>query len=47
MEFFQEHDLVMSGGSDFHGNKKPDVEIGVEKGNLSIPQEYIEKWAIL
>lgn len=47
VEFAREHNLYISGGSDFHGNKKPDVEIGVEKGNLSIPQEYIEKWAIL
>lgn len=47
VEFTREHNLYISGGSDFHGNKKPDVEIGVGKGNLSIPKEYIEKWAIL
>ncbi len=32
--------LAESGGSDFHGNVKPGVELGKGKGNLNIP-EYI------
>ena len=39
------HIIFISGGSDFHGHKKPDVEIGVGRGNLSISKEYIEEWA--
>ncbi len=35
--------LLSSGGSDFHGTNKPDIEIGVGKGNLQIPYEFIEK----
>ena len=29
--------LKYSGGSDFHGNNKPDIKLGVGKGNLKIP----------
>ncbi len=43
--YAKKHNLYISGGSDFHGSKKPDVEIGVGKGNLHIPRDYIEKWA--
>ncbi len=29
--------ILPSGGSDFHGENKPDIELGVGKGNLRIP----------
>ncbi len=29
--------LLPSGGSDFHGDNKPDIRLGTGKGNLSIP----------
>ena len=32
--------LKYSGGSDFHGLTKPDISIGVGKGNLQIPYEW-------
>jgi predicted metal-dependent phosphoesterase TrpH len=32
--------LLRSGGSDFHGARKPDISIGVGKGNLKIPHEW-------
>ena len=35
--------LPESGGSDFHGNVKPGVELGVGKGNLDIPLTVYEK----
>lgn len=31
-----DHDLLMTGGTDFHGNLKPEIQIGVGKGNLKI-----------
>ncbi|MBE6983949.1 MAG: PHP domain-containing protein [Ruminococcaceae bacterium] len=34
--------LKPSGGSDFHGSNKPDIALGVGKGNLQIPYD----WAI-
>lgn len=35
--------LLMTGGSDFHGANKPDIAIGVGRGNLRIPEEMLEK----
>lgn len=32
-----EYGLLHSGGSDYHGKAKPDVEMGIGKGNLDIP----------
>lgn len=32
--------LLKSGGSDFHGARKPDIMLGVGKGNLNIPYEW-------
>lgn len=37
-----EFGLLYSGGSDFHGAVKPDVRLGVGKGNLDIPDSYCE-----
>ncbi len=34
--------LLMTGGSDFHGANKPDIEIGVGRGNLRIPYTMLE-----
>ncbi len=33
--------LEISGGSDFHGNNKPEIDLGVGKGNLKIPYSVI------
>lgn len=37
------YELLYSGGSDFHGDGKPDISIGSGKGNLKIPLEWAEK----
>ena len=42
----KERNLLISGGSDYHGSFKPDVDIGVGYGNLQIPDEIIENWGI-
>ena len=34
--------LLPSGGSDFHGAVKPDVRLGVGKGNLSVPDAWFD-----
>jgi len=36
------YDLLVTGGSDFHGNSKPDVKLGVGCGNLEVPLEMFE-----
>ena len=44
LEYARKNNLYISGGSDYHGKKKPDVEIAIGKGNLSIGEEYIREW---
>lgn len=36
------YDLLISGGSDFHGATKPGVQIGTGKGNMKIPYSIYE-----
>lgn len=38
-----EYSLCESGGSDFHGERKPDIALGTGRGNLTIPYEFLEK----
>ena len=35
------HDLLITGGTDFHGLRKPDVDLGSGFGNLIIPYESV------
>jgi len=37
------YDLIKTGGSDYHGSFKPDIEIGKGYGNLCVPYEVLEK----
>jgi predicted metal-dependent phosphoesterase TrpH len=34
-------DLVMTGGSDFHGRNKPDIRLGTALGSLHVPDECL------
>lgn len=36
-------DLLLSGGSDFHGTNKPHIRLGSGKGDLVVPYEFLEK----
>lgn len=36
--------LLISGGSDYHGLNKPDIDIGSGKGNLSVSSSIILNW---
>ena len=42
-EFCKKKKLLMTGGSDFHGANKPDIEIGVGRGNLRTPEKMLEE----
>ena len=44
VEYAKNNNLYISGGSDYHGSKKPDIQVGVGRGNLNIPKELIEEW---
>ncbi|MBI4402003.1 MAG: PHP domain-containing protein [Nitrospirae bacterium] len=35
-------DLLVTGGSDFHGVTKPDIEVGVGRGGLKVPEMLLE-----
>ncbi|MGN0574336.1 MAG: PHP domain-containing protein [Acutalibacteraceae bacterium] len=39
----EKHGILQSGGSDFHGGNKPDINMGSGKGNLEIPFAFYEK----
>ncbi len=39
----KQFELLESGGSDFHGKTKPDIQLGIGKGNLQIPEEIYHK----
>lgn len=43
LKLAEKHNLLVTGGSDFHGAFKPDIEIGTGHGNLQIPYELLEK----
>ncbi len=34
--------LLPSGGSDFHGENKPDIRLGTGRGDLAVPAEFAE-----
>ncbi|MEW5909175.1 MAG: PHP domain-containing protein [Thermodesulfobacteriota bacterium] len=36
------YDLLMTGGTDFHGELKPEIQLGAGKGNLKIPRFLYE-----
>ena len=41
-ELARENDLLISGGSDFHGTNKPDLSLGKGRGKLYIPYCLLE-----
>ncbi len=40
--YADKYDLIMTGGSDFHGTNKPLIHLGTGKGNLKIPYSILE-----
>ena len=38
----EKYDLLISGGSDFHGENKPDLDLGTGYGKLYVPDEILE-----
>lgn len=43
LKFAEEFDLLVSGGSDFHGSNKPHIRLGSGQGNLNIPYELLAR----
>ena len=42
IELAQRFGLKQSGGSDFHGKAKPDIDLGNGRGTLSVPFSFYE-----
>lgn len=42
----KKYNLKVTGGSDFHGSNKPDIDLGVGKGNLRIPFSLLEQFTL-
>ena len=38
----KQYDLLVTGGSDFHGVTKPDIEVGIGKGQLKVPEKLLD-----
>jgi hypothetical protein len=44
-ELAARHDLVATGGSDYHGTVKPGLAVGTGRGDLKVPDEVLEQLA--
>lgn len=44
VNYARKNNLYISGGSDYHGKSKPDIEIAIGRGSLNISKEIIEEW---
>lgn len=42
-QYAADHNLLVSGGSDFHGSNKPDIELGSGRGSLRITDAVYRK----
>lgn len=40
-------DLLESGGSDFHGGNKPEIQLGSGKGDLAVPYSFVQSFAVV
>lgn len=44
VNYARKNNMFICGGSDYHGKLKPDIQIGVGRGNLSISKDFVEEW---
>lgn len=44
IDYCHKNNLLISGGSDYHGNNKPEISLGIGKGNLKVPTNIIDNW---
>ena len=44
--FCNENGLIRSGGSDYHGTRKPTIELGVGTGDLLVPLDIFNNWPL-
>ena len=46
-QYCKDNSLLMSGGSDCHGERKKDRKLGIGYGNLFIEKKIIDNWGII
>lgn len=46
VDYCKKNNLLISGGSDYHGDNKPGVKLGFGKGNLNVPASILDSWKI-
>ncbi len=44
LELSKRYDLLITGGTDFHGSLKPDIQMGSARGDFFVPYEIYEKF---
>ncbi|MBX7244047.1 MAG: hypothetical protein K1X53_01030 [Candidatus Sumerlaeaceae bacterium] len=42
LDLAKKYDLVPTGGSDFHGGNKPEIDMGTGLGSLAVPLEFAD-----
>ena len=43
LELAKKYELLVTGGSDYHGGNKPEIKVGTGMGNLRVPVECADK----
>ena len=43
LDMAERYDLVPTGGSDFHGKTKPEIQLGIGLGKLQVPYEVLDQ----
>ena len=46
LDFCKNKNILISGGSDFHGDHRPTIKMGTGRNNLFIPKDIIQNWNI-
>ena len=44
LDITNEFNLLISGGTDYHGGRKKDISLGIGEGNLEVPDSIISNW---
>ena len=46
LDYTNKNGFLRSGGSDYHGINKKNIEMAVGKGNLKIPTDFVKNWCL-
>ena len=47
IHFAKEKNLLISGGSDYHGDLRPECKLGVGQGDMDISKDIIKNWKVV